>query len=67
MKMNVTVPWRIYLYVILCPTFNIIQSGVFSMMMHTIVGENEVKMLTIPQLKMCIQAEWNTFKKLSQK
>ena len=35
--------------------------------MQTIDGENEVKILTIPQLKTWIQAECNSFNKHSQK
>ena len=49
------------------PAFNIFRSDPFSMMTHTIARENEVKMLTIPQLKMCIQVKWNAFKKILKK
>ena len=36
-------------------------------MTHTVVGENKIRTLTIPHVKMFINAEWNAFVKFIQK
>ena len=36
-------------------------------MMNTVSGENELESLNIPHLKMCLNAEYNAFKKAAHK
>ena len=50
-----------------CPTFKKIWSDPLNVMTQMIAGDNSVKILTIPYLKMLTQAEWSTFNKCWQK
>ena len=50
-----------------CPSFNIFRSDPFIQLTHVMDGDNEVKILTIPHLKMYVDIEQNTFKKRLRK
>ena len=49
-----------------CPPFNTFRDDAFLQMMNDVSGENEFKPLTIPHLKIFLNAEHNTFKKASR-
>ena len=48
------------------PPFNTFRDESFLQMMSTIAGENEFKLLTIPHLKMYLNAKHDTLKKASR-